>query len=277
MRALVVQGGGFKTGFSAGVLQAFLSEGFTDFQCYTGVSGGAIALSYFLAEQENDCLNAMLHLTDDDRFLSLKRLFSSKPVIDVDFFSEIADVLVPFNVSLAAENIAGKTMGIVMTSAETGLPSYFRPDEKTWVDALIASSSMPLVTKGPHMLLGKPYLDGAWSDGLPVKWAIEQGATEIIIIRTTKAEEKAKQHWLDYFGQLLHWRKKEIQTMFKNNHVQFNRSLELIQHPPQGVTIHQIAPEDDLHAQQHSNSSELIKKDYEIGMQAGLDFLRKRH
>jgi len=275
-KALVIQGGGFKTGFSAGVLQAFLSQQYNPFDIYVGVSGGAIALSYFLSGKEHACIEAMLHLTDDNRFLNYKHLLSSKPVMDVDFFREIAEELTPFDIDHALKQIEGKTMGIVMTSAETGKPHYHLPSRESWIDALIASSSMPLVTKGAHLIGEKGFIDGAWSDALPVKWAIDQGATDILIVRTTKAEEKAKQHWLDYFGQLLHWRKKEIQEMFKNNHLQFNASLEFIANPPAGISITQIAPEQELSAQQHSNSSALIKKDYEIGCKIGLEFLSKR-
>lgn len=252
-----------------------MSQQYNPFDLYVGVSGGAIALSYFLSGKEHACIEAMLHLTDDNRFLNYKHLLSSKPVMDVDFFREIAEDLSPFDIDHALKQIEGKTMGIVMTSAETGKPHYHFPTKESWIDALIASSSMPLVTKGAHEVEGKGFIDGAWSDALPVKWAIEQGATEILIIRTTKAEEKAKQHWLDYFGQLLHWRKKEIQEMFKNNHLQFNTSLEFIANPPSGISITQIAPEQELNAQQHSNSSALIKKDYTVGVEKGLEFLSR--
>jgi hypothetical protein len=43
--------------------------------------------------------------------------------------------------------------------------------------------------------------------------------------------------------------------------------------PPAGITIRQIAPDKKLHADQHSNSSELITKDHAFGYEKGLAFL----
>jgi predicted patatin/cPLA2 family phospholipase len=118
-----------------------------------------------------------------------------------------------------------------------------------------------------------PYLDGAWSDSLPVRWAIEQGATDILIVRTTAEKEKMEQSWFDYFGELYHWRQRDIKRIFQTNHLKFNESLEFILNPPEGIQIRQIAPDKKLHAQQHSNSSELILKDHEFGYIKGLEFL----
>lgn len=275
MKALVIQGGGFRTGFSAGVLQAFLEKAYNPFDIYVGVSGGAIAMSYYLANQSNGCIDAMLELTDGDQFLNFKNIFSSKPLIDVDFFQKIADQLVPFQVDQAIEAIQCKTIGIVMTDAETGQPYYHRPDKENWIDALIASSSMPMVTKGPHRVNQKSYLDGAWSDALPIQWAIDQGATEVLIIRTTPLTEREQLSWLDHIGHYLHWRDKKIQQIFKNNHRIFNQALDFIESAPVDIRIQQIAPDKALAAQQHSKYSKLIKKDFDFGVQKGMAFLRK--
>ena len=47
--ALVIEGGGFKSVFSAGVLDAFLINKFQPFDIYIGVSSGAMCLSYYVA------------------------------------------------------------------------------------------------------------------------------------------------------------------------------------------------------------------------------------
>ena len=49
--ALVIEGGGFKSVFSAGVLDAFIINNFNPFDIYLGVSSGAMALSYYLGDQ----------------------------------------------------------------------------------------------------------------------------------------------------------------------------------------------------------------------------------
>jgi len=272
-KAIIIQGGGFRTGFSAGVLDAFLDKNYNPFDIYAGVSGGAIAASYFISEQKSGCIDAMTLLTDNNRFINYRNLISSKPVMDIDFFREIADELVPFDIQKALSNLQGKKMGVVMTNTKNGSPHYFEPDANTWIDSLIASSAMPMVTKGSHFLDGDDYMDGAWSDSLPIKWVLEQGATEITLIRTNAVEEKMEQSWLDYFGELYNWRNQHIRRIFQTNHIKFNESLEFILNPPAGIRITQIAPDKKLHADQHTNSSQLIKKDHAFGYEKGLAFL----
>ncbi|NRA12183.1 MAG: patatin-like phospholipase family protein, partial [Crocinitomicaceae bacterium] len=69
-KTLIIQGGGFRTGFSTGVLDAFQKGNHTNFDIYIGISGGAIALSYFLSEQREKCFNAMCLLAVDPNFIS---------------------------------------------------------------------------------------------------------------------------------------------------------------------------------------------------------------
>ena len=49
--ALVIEGGGFKSVFSAGVLDAFLMNKFNPFDIYIGVSSGSMSLSYYITGQ----------------------------------------------------------------------------------------------------------------------------------------------------------------------------------------------------------------------------------
>ena len=48
-KTLIVQGGGFRTGFTAGILDAFMVLGYCPFDQIIGNSGGAISASYYLS------------------------------------------------------------------------------------------------------------------------------------------------------------------------------------------------------------------------------------
>ena len=45
-KVLILEGGGFKTSFSAGVMDAFQMQAHNPFDSYIGVSGGCIAISF---------------------------------------------------------------------------------------------------------------------------------------------------------------------------------------------------------------------------------------
>jgi predicted patatin/cPLA2 family phospholipase len=50
-RALVVEGGGMRGIFTAGVLDAFLQERFNPFNLFIGVSAGAVSIASYLSGQ----------------------------------------------------------------------------------------------------------------------------------------------------------------------------------------------------------------------------------
>lgn len=271
-KALIVQGGGFRTAFSAGVLDAFLGRKFDPFSIYVGVSGGAIAASYFVAKQPGSCVDAIRFLAANKQYLDFSRLLSAEAVVDVNVFYEISNKHMPFDFETALQTISGKCMAIVMTNRETGQPHYYHPSQKTWPDAIIASCAFPFISKGKHEVHGVEYMDGAWSDPLPVDWAVQQGATDLTIIRTSPADERAEKSRLDVFGEIYYRNSLGLKTAFATNHEHFNRALDFINNPPAGITIRQIAPTQPLKAGVYTNSKSLISEDYMHGLEIGAIF-----
>ncbi len=273
-RTLIIQGGGFRTGFSTGVLDAFLMTGYTDFDFLIGNSGGAIALSYFLSQQYKKCFEAMCLLAEDKNFISYNRMMSDTGMMNVDYFHEVARHKIPFEMESALENALNKRIAFVLTDMETGQAEYHQPSAHTWIDAVIASCTLPFVTKGRHDLLGKEYMDGGWSDALPVEWAYEQGARDVLIIRTLPPNLKLTQSWSDYFGALVYRANDGLRECFENNHLVYNRSIDFINQPPADLKIEQIAPETPLKAGTYSNSVSAVTEDYRRGLEYGLDYIK---
>ncbi len=274
-KALVIQGGGFKTAFSAGVLDAFLAKNYNPFDVYVGVSGGANAMTYFLNGEYKKCIQSIHVLIDDPKFINYKQLFTSGVFMNVDFFEEIAKDLVPVNIPEIIENQGHKSIGIVATNRTSGKPEYLTPTAENWVSCLIASCSIPFVTKAKHEINGNEYLDGSWSDPLPVQWAVEQGATDILVIRTSFADLKEKQSLPNFLGEKYFKNHPGLTNIFSKQHVKFNESIDYILNPPTGIKIQQIAPEQKLKTGGYTNSKVALELDYRYGLEMGIDFLSK--
>ena len=58
-KTLIIQGGGFRTAFTAGVLDAFIAADYNPFNSFYVVSGGAIGASYYLSGQYKKCFEAI--------------------------------------------------------------------------------------------------------------------------------------------------------------------------------------------------------------------------
>tara|TARA_B110000285_G_scaffold226196_1_gene285548 strand:- start:367 stop:1212 length:846 start_codon:yes stop_codon:yes gene_type:complete len=272
-KILIIQGGGFRTGFSAGVLDAFIAMDYNPFDSYIVVSGGSIAVSYYLGGQYGHCFNAMCLLAEDKEFMSYYRMFGEDGVMDVNYFKKVAETLIPFDMATAMKELKNKELSVVMTNKITGKPEYFKPDKNTWLDSIIASCTLPFVTKGTHQFNGKEFMDGGWSDPLPIEWAVKNGGTDITIIRTTPKDLKVTQSWTDYFASYAYRGNTELQSCHENNHKKYNQSIDFINSNPKNVTINQIAPDSPLMAGTYSNSVDVIKKDYHYGVQKGLDYI----
>ncbi len=58
--ALVVEGGGMRSVFTAGVLDTFLEHGYDPFDLFIGSSAGSLNLSAFISGQKNILLDSLI-------------------------------------------------------------------------------------------------------------------------------------------------------------------------------------------------------------------------
>lgn len=271
--ALVIQGGGFRTAFSAGVLDAFMATGHKDYDMYVSVSGGAVAMSYFLARQYRNCIGAIQCLAEDSEFIRLSRLMSESGYMDIDLLKYVAKDEEPLDLARALESCQGKEVHFVLTDRADGTPYYPVPRKENWIDLVTASSTLPFVTKGKHEIAGKEYFDGGWSDPIPARFAYEKGARDILIIRTSPAEMKLTQSWPDYLGSWYFRNQEALANCFAKTHEIYNAAIDFIMDPPPGLQITQIGPAATLESGTYSYSKESILNDYRYGVQMGLDFV----
>jgi predicted patatin/cPLA2 family phospholipase len=273
---LVVQGGGFRTGFTAGVLDAFMATRHHPFAGFLGVSGGAIALSYFLSDQYGQCYKAMQTMAADAEFVKMSKALSERGYMDIDRLARVAEELVPFDTDRAMQVVQDKHLELVVTDRHTGEADHLRPTHLNWLDVVIASSTLPGVTKGRHVIEGREFFDGGWSDPLPVQRAIDHGARHIVVLRTAPAAMRLAQSWPDYLSSLYFRKHPALRACFANSHVVYNAALDLMEQPPAGVRIVQIAPEQVLRSGTYSYSPTSVEQDYRYGLDMGLRYAHEQ-
>jgi len=272
---LIIEGGGFKTGFTTGILDAFLSCEYDPFDSYIGVSGGTVALSYYLSKQYRTCIKAIKILAKDKQFVRYRRTFGKEGFMDIDFLAKVAREKAPFDLEDAIKNTKKKQVHFVATDRKTGVAAYLAPKKKNWIDAVIASSTLPFVTKGRHKIDGRSYFDGGWSDSLPVKWAYKQGAKNIILLRTHPKGKRFKQNWTDYFGSIYYNPSTKLGEVFAHNAKRYNESLDFIDNPPDDHKIVQLAPKNVLKSTTYTYTNKTIMSDYRYGLDEGLNFINQ--
>lgn len=273
---LIIEGGGFKTAFTAGIVDAFITANYYPFQMIVANSGGSVAMSYYLSGQYRSVINAMRYLAKDEQFANYKRTFGKKGYLDIDYIATVASKKVPFDLDNALEKANELKPYIVATARKTGQPEYLSPNSKNWIQCVVASSTLPFATKGVHKLEGKDYFDGGWSDPLPVKWAYKKGCKKILVVRTRPRSLKVKQSWADYFGSMYFKSTPKLAKTFELAFEKYNESVDFMEDSPKGVTIHQIAPKKLLKSGTYSYSKSTLMLDYRYGLDKGINHIIKQ-
>ena len=272
--ALVIEGGGFKSVFSAGVLDAFLINKFEPFDIYIGVSSGAMCLSYYVATQYKTYFSLSKEVATNEKFLSYRHALSEQGYMDLNFLSKYAKEHNPLDLQNIIESTENKQFYIVATNLENGKAVYLEPDKKNFYKCLQATSSLPFFTKGSCEINGVNFMDGAWSDGIPVKAAAEFGATKVIVIRPNPLGYKMA--GLSYLGLLAgYWWKNnpEVRDNFFKEDNKYNETVDFLAEKHESLEVLQICPDSFLKSRVVGTSVDDLTQDYHAGLEKGMDFL----
>ncbi len=181
-RGLVLEGGGMRGLFTAGVLDYFMDEGITFDYCI-GVSAGACHASSYLSQQRGRSYRINTAYLGDGRYLGVKNLLRTGSMFGMDFiFDEIPNRLDPFDYDTFLKNPCEFVAGV--TDVQTGKPAYFGMEAMDHdATVLRASSAIPVFSPIVEFR-GRKFLDGGTSDPIPLEKALRDGCERLVIVLT---------------------------------------------------------------------------------------------
>ena len=89
MKAIIVEGGGLKRRFAAGVLDAFMADNDVNFDLHLGTSAGAILLSSYLAKQPMRSITILKDPRTKSAFKRFSDFLKGGDFLDLDLLFEI--------------------------------------------------------------------------------------------------------------------------------------------------------------------------------------------
>lgn len=271
---IVLEGGSLKCSFTAGILDVLLDFKYPEFKNYFGVSSGSMAMSYFISKQRKHFIRVARAVVEDPNFLSFTNTFSEQGLMNLEFLEKYVATTYPFDEDAADKNSEGKNVRIITTDYTTGEPYYLKPSKGHWLNYMMASGTLPLITKGRTLVDGKWMFDGGYSDPIPVKEAISQGAKNILVIRTRPADLKIQQSYLSMIAEYWNYDRPEVARLFKESYDIYNNTVDFLNGPkPKGIDWHVIAPDEELKSDGYYLHKENIDADYRLGLEKGLEFI----
>lgn len=169
--ALVLEGGGYRGVFTAGVLDVLMERGIYGFDSVWGTSAGALGATSYRSRQIGRTIRIMLAFRDDRRLMSVVSLATTGDMAGGEFlYHKVQDEIDPCD--LETFNTSSLRLFSVATDMLFGTPRYFEvkrlPDD---IDMIRASAALPLVSHSV-IIEGHRYLDGGTTDSVPVEAAL---------------------------------------------------------------------------------------------------------
>ena len=187
---LVLEGGGMRCVFTAGVLDYFMDHDI-EFPYVAGVSGGACAAACYLSHQRGRQKKIFIDFFKRFKIISLSQFFTKGAVFDLDLaVDRISKKILPFDFDAFFANPVEREF--VASNCNTGEAVYFdeRQSRQRLIDICKASCAVPVVTK-KQFIDGVQMLDGGVCDPVPIKRAISKGYKRNIVVLTRNPHRRS--------------------------------------------------------------------------------------
>ena len=273
-KALIIEGGGSRGVFSFGVIDSFIKASYNPFDIHLGVSNGAVVQLWYLLAVSDYNLDKMLFSASKD-YVRYSNLLLNKSIMNFEKLYQDANKVFPIDFDRLQDNLAGKNFYVVVSDADTGKPEYIELSKENYINEMLATGSLPVLMKNTIYLDGKRKYDGGITDPIPVQKAYKMGAKEIVVIRTYEQAFIRKTKLENYIAAFATRSYPNISKALKNNTATYNSALEFIHNPPSDCKIMQICPPQRLSTKRATTNIDIMKADYQIGMNCGEEFLKK--
>ena len=274
--ALLLEGGAMRCIFTSGVLDAIHETCLKKFDFIISVSAGTGCGISFLAEQKGRSHKIFLNFLSTRQFIDFRRFLNGNHIMDLGYaIREINETLLPVDMK---KFTASKTeFHVVLTDAVTGQPVYVQPEPEELMDSLIASCNLPYLTRSPAEFRGTKFVDGGVATPIPLKRALELGATRVVAVLTRPhGFRKEKSSFLiklmgKFFNDF-----DNLKELIENDYVNYNRDKSFIENfDSDQVDLIRVEPPADFPVERLTTKRETLLQGYAMGVTEGMKLSRK--
>ena len=263
---LVLEGGGNRSIFSSGVLDAFIENG-VSFPYIIGVSAGSCNATSFIAKNYRRQHDIIINYANDKRYMGFGNVIKGNCFLNTDWiFGELAYDILPLNQDEFEKS--GTTLCVVTANAQTGKAEYFYPKSfRENCPELQASCAMPVVTKGVK-LGNQLYFDGGIVDSIPLQRAFDDGCEKTVVILTQHKGFEKKPTKNAVVKIMKNYPK--LAESIANRHIMYNEQLKLVEQAEKDGRAFVIRPGTPLGVTSLEKDTSKLEAIYQLGYKQGL-------
>ena len=264
---LVLEGGGMRALFTAGVLDTLLDVKELDVDGIVGVSAGALFGANYVSGQKERAIRYNKKYARDKRYMGFHSWITTGNAVNKDFaFYELPFKLDVFDQEKFKESKID--FYVVMTNVENGKSEYVLiKDIFEQMEYLRATSALPFASKIIE-INGKKYLDGGISDSIPIDYCESLGYDKIILV-LTRPENSYKEDKLNFLYKLVYRKYPKLVERLINMGKDYEVVLKKIKDLETENKIFVIRPPKVLKIGRLEKNEDKIQSVYDIGLNTG--------
>ncbi len=240
---LILEGGGTRGVFTAGVLDYFMERGLY-LPYVIGVSAGSCNAVDYVSHQPGRMKMCTIDYLEAGSYVGLKYLLKNHSLFNMDLIFDIfPNKIIPFDYDTYFSS--GQTCIMTATNCLTGKAEYLteEKDRGRLMNICRASSSLPVVSPMVDVD-GVPMLDGGVADSIPIRKALRDGVKRNVIILTRQeGYRKAPARKSLQMARLMYKKYPNLIRAVKNRAFVYNRTMELIEDLEQRGHVLVIRPQ----------------------------------
>lgn len=270
---LLLEGGAYRGIFTSGVLDAFL-ENDIYFDTVVGISAGALCGYNYVSKDIGRSKKIIIEHGQDKRYFGISNLIKTGSAFGSDYVFNDLPKEIPFNTE---QFINGAEFYVGATNCETGVCEYFsKSKENDFVSCVVASASMPLVSKMVN-INDNYYLDGGISEHLPLGFIDSEKFDYVVSVLTRPINSTKKD--------IPRTQKRLYKIKYKNYPILldkliseaevFNEQREKIKKVYDEGKMLVVEPDERFLVKRLERNVGKLEAGYKLGYEAGLDAVRK--
>lgn len=269
---LVLEGGGTRGIYTAGVLDVFL-ENNIEFDGVIGVSAGAIHGCSYLSKQKGRSIRYYKKYCKDPRFMGFRSWIKTGDFIGAKFcYHELPEKLDVYDNETF---MSSKTkFYAVCTDVETGKPVYHQfTDMMKEIEYLRASASLPYFSRLVE-IEGRKYLDGGCSNSVPIEAFQKMGYEKNVII-LTRPKEYRKKPEKSLLSRIIYRKYPKFSSALRKRYEQYNDCMMKIEQMEKEGSVLVIRPKKALEVGRLESNPEKTQEIYNAGYQDGMEMVER--
>lgn len=263
--ALILEGGGLRGNYTAGVLRFFMDQGLY-FPYVIGVSIGACNGSNYVARQPERNRVVNTRYVRDRRFLSYRRLLAGGGLFGMGFvFGTIPLELVPFDFERFFTS--DQRHITTVTDCATGEPRYYEKDHlgrQDFLRILQAGCSLPFL-QNPVRWDGRVLMDGGIADPIPLRKSMADGNTRQVLILTQPRGYRKAASLIAGLIRICYAQYPGLGRALADRHHRYNDTMQWIDELERKKEIFTIRPTQSLAVSRAERNKDKLYAIYDLG------------